>query len=330
MKDASLKHIHSQVLQNVLLRLERTFQNYHRDRNVGQPRFKRYGRYNSITYPQYGAFSIMENKLKLSFVNGLIKIKIHRIPVGTIKTCTIIRDIDRWFACITTTTAIKNNTNIKTDSVIGLDVGLTNWITLSDGGQVIDRPRFLKQSIARIKSLQRNLSRKKKGSKNRNKARIHLAKAWRKVRLQRQDYCHKVTTDLTKRYRTLIFEKLSIGNMVRNHNLATSILDATWYKIKQLAAYKAEVYQVPARNTTQMCSNCGCLPDVKKELNNRIHDCLYCGLKLDRDHNAAINVLNQGLGLGQTFVERKPLLVSNIEASKLLSMKQEAHELIRG
>jgi len=122
MKDASLKHIHSQVLQNVLLRLERTFQNYHRDRNVGQPRFKRYGRYNSITYPQYGAFSIRENKLKLSFVNGLIKIKIHRIPVGTIKTCTIIRDIDRWFACITTITAISNNTNIKTDSVIGLDV----------------------------------------------------------------------------------------------------------------------------------------------------------------------------------------------------------------
>ena len=79
-----------------------------------------------------------------------------------------------------------------------------------------------------------------------------------------------------------------------------------------------------------MCSNCGCLPDVKKELNNRIHDCLYCGLKLDRDHNAAINVLNQGLGLGQTFVERKPLLVSNIEASKLLSMKQQAHDLSHG
>jgi putative transposase len=326
----SLKHIHSQVLQNVILRLERTFQNYHRDRKVGQPRFKRRDRYNSITYPQYGAFSIKENKLRLSFIDGLIKIKMHKIPIGTIKTCTIIRDINRWFACITTTNEIKNNHTNKDDSVVGVDVGLTNWMTLSNG-QVIDRPRFMAKSIEKIKRLQRILSRKKKGSKNRNKARIHLAKAWRKVRLQRQDYCHKVTTDLTKRYRTLIFEKLSIKNMVKNHNLATSILDATWYKIKQLAAYKAEVYQeVPARNTTQMCSNCGCLPDVKKELNNRIHDCLYCGLKLDRDHNAAINVLNQGLGLGQTFVERKPLLVSNIEASKLLSMKQEAHDLSHG
>jgi len=92
----NLKHINSQVLQNVILRLERAFQNYHRDRKVGQPRFKRHDRYNSITYPQYGPFSIRENRLKLSFVNGLVKIKMHRIPVGTMKTCTIIRDIDRW------------------------------------------------------------------------------------------------------------------------------------------------------------------------------------------------------------------------------------------
>ena len=94
--DDAIKHnnIHSQVLQTVILRLERAFQNYHRDRKVGQPRFKRHGRYNSITYPQYGSFSIRENRLKLSFVNGLIKIKMHRIPVGTMKTCTIIMDID--------------------------------------------------------------------------------------------------------------------------------------------------------------------------------------------------------------------------------------------
>ena len=286
MKDASLKHIHSQVLQNVILRLERAFQNYHRDRmKVGQPRFKRHGRYNSITYPQYGSFSIRENRLKLTFVNGLIKIKMHRIPVGTMKTCTIIRDIDRWFVCITMTTTIKN-TNIKiknkNDSVIGVDVGLTNWITLSDG-QVIDRPKFLAKSLKKIKTLQRKLSKKKKGSHNKLKATIQLAKLWRKVRLQREDYCHKVTTDLTKRYRTMIFEKLSISNMVKNHNLATSILDATWYKIKQLAAYKAEVYQeVPAKDTTQICSSCGYLPNIKKKLDDRIHECLSCGLKLER------------------------------------------------
>jgi putative transposase len=251
-----------------------------------------------------------------------------------LKTCTIIRDIDRWFACITltnTNTTITAN-NIKNDSVIGVDIGLTNWITLSDG-QVIDRPKFLAKSLKKIKTLQRILSKKKNGSKNRQKARIALAKLWRNVRLQREDYCHKVTTNLTKRYRTIIFEKLFIGNMIKNHNLASSILDATWYKIKQLAAYKAEVYQeVPARDTTQRCSSCGCLPDIKKKLDDRIHKCFNCGLVMDRDHNAALNVLRKSIGLGQTFVERKPLLVSNVisETSKLLSMKQEAHELIRG
>jgi putative transposase len=168
-----LKRIHSQVLQDVLLRLNKTFQNFFRGQSK-RPRFKRYGRYNSITYPQYGAFSIKENRLKLSFINGLIKIELHRIPIGSVKTCTIIRDIDRWFACISTTAA-TTDVNVKHNSMIGIDVGLTNWITLSNG-QVIDRPKFLDNSIGKIKTLQRNLSRKKKGSKNRWKAKIHGGK----------------------------------------------------------------------------------------------------------------------------------------------------------
>lgn len=98
---SSLQKIHSQVLQTVISRLERAFQNYHSDKRrvVGQPNFKRYGRYNSIIYPQFGSFHIKENRLRLAFIDGLIKIRLHRIPIGTIKTCTIIRDIDRWFAC---------------------------------------------------------------------------------------------------------------------------------------------------------------------------------------------------------------------------------------
>ena len=103
---------------------------------------------------------------------------------------------------------------------------------------------------------------------------------------------------LTKRYRTLIFEKLSISNMVKNHNLAISILDATWYKIKQLAAYKAEIYQeVPAKDTNQICSSCGYLPDIKKKLDDRIHECLSCGLKLDRDHNCSNQCIKIGSGI---------------------------------
>ena len=311
----SLNHIHSQVLQNVLLRLERAFQNFHRDMSMGHPCFKRRGRYNSITYAQYGGFQIKENKLKLSFVKGLIKIKLNRIPIGSLKTCTIIRDIDRWFACISTN--VKNSSSIKSNSIIGVDVGLTNWITLSNG-QVIDRPDFLNKSIHKIKTLHQNLSRKKKGSKNRWKAKIQLAKTWRKVKLQREDYCHKVTANLAANYKTIVFEKLSIKNMTKSHNLATSILDATWYQVKQLAAYKAEVKEVNARNTTQTCSQCGLI--VGKDLSIRLHECLNCGLKLDRDHNAALNILHLGQEL--TLAERKPILVSKVNRNKQVNIDE--------
>lgn len=314
----SLKRIHSQVLQNVILRLERAFQNYHRDKSIGQPNFKRHHRYNSITYPQYGSFCIKENKLKLAFVDGLIKLRLHRIPVGNIKTCTIIRDIDRWFACFSCNNVTRNTTN----NAVGVDVGLLNWITLSNG-ETIDRPRFLKGSINKIKSLQRDLARKKKGSKNRNKARMKLAKAWRKTRLQREDYCHKVTTNLARKFGTIVFEKLSIRDMVKNHKLAGSILDSTWYRIRQLAAYKAEVILVDPKNTTQRCSKCGLLPEKKIDLKTRIYEC-RCGLVLNRDHNSALEILR--LGSERTHIEKEPLLVSH-ETSKLFQGNMKPRHL---
>jgi putative transposase len=317
----TLKRVHSQVLQNVMLRLERAFQNYnrlqsillrrqrasgsfHRDKSLGYPKFRRHGRYNSLIYPQYGSFEIKENKLKLAFVNGLIKVKLHRLIIGEIKTCTIVRDIDRWFACFSCDSVVRNTNN----NTIGVDVGLLNWMTLSNG-QVIDRPAFLKNSIQKIKKLQRSVSQKKRGSKNRNKIRIKLAKAWRKVRLQREDYCQKITTNLAKRFGTIIFEKLSIANMTKNHNLAASIFDATWYKLKQLAAYKAEVISVNPINTSQRCSRCQNILKAKMDLSVRTYECPKCGLVLGRDYNSALDILRLGQEL--TFAERKPILVKN-------------------
>ncbi|MGC2569867.1 MAG: transposase [Candidatus Nitrosopolaris sp.] len=315
---SSLQRIHSQVLQSVISRLERAFQNYHRDkRRVGQPNFKRYGRYNSITYSQFGSFHIKENRLRLAFIDGLIKIRLHRIPIGTIKTCTIIRDIDRWFACFVCNDdadRVKTRNN-KTASV---DVGLNNWMIL-DNGELIDRPRFLDAAIKNIKRLQADLSRKKKGSRHWQKAKISLAKAWRKVRLQREDYCHKVTTRLAKRFQTIVFEKLSIHKMVKNHRLADKILDATWYKLRQLAAYKAEVVTVDPSNTTQRCSRCGLIPEKKIRLDVRIYNCNGCDLVIDRDHNAALNILK--MGSERTHVEKKPL------RKQASLMKRKAHML---
>jgi putative transposase len=161
---------------------------------------------------------------------------------------------------------------------------------------------------------------KKKGSKNRQKAKIALAKAWRKVRLQRDDYCQKTTTNLAKRFGTIVFEKLSIQKMVKNHRLAGKILDATWYRLRQLAAYKAEVVLVDPGNTTQRCSRCGLIYEKKIGLDVRVYECSNCGLVLDRDHNAALNILR--LGSEGTLVKKKPLLVKN---KQVTSMKHEAH-----
>ena len=315
---SSLQKIHSQVLQTVISRLERAFQNYHIDRVVGQPNFKRYGRYNSITYPQFGSFHIKENRLRLAFIDGLIKVRIHRIPIGTIKTCTIIRDIDRWFACFACSDDAANRVKTRNNKTASVDVGLNNWMKL-DNGERIDRPRFLDAAIKNIKRLQADLSRKKKGSKHWQKGKVSLAKAWRKVRLQREDYCQKVTTKLAKRFQTIVFEKLSIDKMVKNHRLADKILDATWYKLRQLAAYKAEVVIVDPSNTTQRCSRCGLIPEKKIGLDVRIYNCNGCGLVIDRDHNAALNILK--MGSERTHVEKKPLL------KQASLMKHEAHML---
>jgi putative transposase len=122
---------------------------------------------------------------------------------------------------------MEKTTNGITASI---DVGLHNWIVLNNG-KLLERPRFLDTAVENIKRLQRDLSRKKKGSMRWQKAKIALAKAWRKVRLQRENYCQKVTTNLAKRFETIVFEKLSISKMVKNHKLAGEILDATWYKL---------------------------------------------------------------------------------------------------
>lgn len=212
---------------------------------------------------------------------------------GNPKTCTIIRDVDRWFACFSYN---NNREKIANGRTVGIDVGIKNWITLSSG-DMVDRPRFYDSAVGNTKKLQRNLSRKKKGSKNRKKARIRLAKAWRKVRLQREDYCHKITSDLSKRFQTMVFERLDIQEMVESsvachkRQLTKNILDASWYKLKQLAAYKAEIVLIDPAGSTQKCSRCGFISEEKITLDVRTYECKNCGLVLDRDYNAAINIV---------------------------------------
>jgi putative transposase len=301
-----LGQVHSQVLQDVVFRLDKAFGSFF-GTLARFPKFKRRGRYNSFNYPQLGGFKITDGGLYLSMI-GKVRVVLHREIEGRLKTCTVIRDIDQWYACIT---AEKEDTVSKTNGrpTVGIDLGVKAVAALSDG-TILPAPKLLKKSEVEIKTLQRSLSRKKNGSRNREKAKVALEKAWRRLRNRRNDFAHKTSRFFADNYGLIVFEDLKIPNMVKNHHLASAILDACWGKTRQLTAYKAErrggrVILVEPRGTSQECSGCG--KTVEKALSERVHSCPHCGLKLDRDVNAARNILARGLE--QARVETKPLPV---------------------
>ncbi|MEW6603865.1 MAG: transposase [Thermoproteota archaeon] len=340
-----LKQVHSQVLQDIILRLDKAYHAFFK-KLARYPKFKRKGKYNSFTYPQYNnGWKIRDDEYLVLSCIGSIKIKMHRmIPVGTLKTCAIVRDVDQWYACITTiidddgvVASAANKYHDDLTKSVGIDVGLLKWLTLSDG-KVIPNPLNFDTQAKKIKRLQKNLARKQKGSKNSEKARIQLAKAWRHVRRCRDDFVHKTSKTIADDgYTFVVFEKLNIANMVRNHHLAQAIMDATWGKLRQYTAYKVEegrggggrVITVDPSGTSQKCSGCGVEAKEKLDLSVRIFECHSCGLVIDRDLNAAKNI--EKLGLEQACAEKQPLLVRQRQRiSKFASRKQEAHEFIRG
>lgn len=198
---------------------------------------------------------------------------------------------------------------------VGVDLGVSSLASLSDG-TIIAAPKFLRMSEREIKALQKRLSRKKEGSKNQEKAKIQLARAWRRVRNRRHDFSHKVSRRLADNYGIIVFENLRTINMVKNHSLASAILDACWGKLRLSTAYKAErlggrEILVNPRGSSQECSRCRNM--VPKSLSERVHRCPHCGLVLDRDVNAARVTLARGLE--QARVEVEPLSV--LRTSKL-------------
>ncbi len=273
----------------MLRRLDKNFRNFFR--GFGYPRFKGRNRYNSFTYSQSG-FEILrlDGKLKLSKI-GQIRIILHREIEGRIKTCTIKRDIDRWYAVFSVETDKKvKPATIKTS--VGIDVGLTTLLTLSNGKQ-IEPPKYLRQSEDKLSHEQKRLSKKKSGSKNRDKQRLNVARIHRKIRDQRKDFAHKTSRWLVDTYDQIVFEDLRIQNMMQNHHLARSISDAGWYQLQNFTAYKAEwagkyVEFCIANGTSQECHVCGNIEHLT--LADRIFHCSRCGNIEDRDVNASINI----------------------------------------
>ena len=306
-----LKQVYSQVLQNCQVRVDLAFKAFFRRVKSGDapgyPRFKGKGRYDSFTYPQTG-FKIVDGKLHLSKI-GDIKIKLHRVIDGEIKTLTIKRSANsKWFASFVAD--IGDVISSRNDhSVVGIDVGISSFATLSNGDK-IDNPRIYKVEEKNLARAQRKFSATTKGSIERRKRLKVVQRVHERIANKRKDFIHKVSRHLVDTYRYIVFEDLAITNMLKNHHLAKAISDASWGMLINITTSKAveagsEVILVDPRNTSQMCSRCGTI--VKKNLSVRIHKCPNCGLVMDRDENAAINILRLGLQ-SQGIAQKAPML----------------------
>ncbi len=332
-----LPQVHSQVLQDVALRLERASERFlKRDKNgrkAGYPRFKGWNRYDSFTYPQYGNGAILKDgRLQLSKI-GTVRIFQHRPipPNATIKTCTIRRELEKWYACFTVEMEETATPPRHPKTQVGVDLGLNSLLTLSNGEKV-QPPKFLRKMERKLKREQRRLSRKEKRSRNWTRQTMRVAKVHRKVRLQRMDFNHKLSRMLVNRFDMIIFERLRIQNMIKNHQLAKSIADAGWGQLQTFTSYKAAeagavVKFVDPYDTTADCSRCGF--HVPKTLSKRVHECPNCGFMLDRDWNAALNIFNRvGWGTAElTPEEIQPLLRPCVVAEQAGSKNQEAPDL---
>lgn len=291
----SLKSIHSQILQNVNDRVIKSFNGFFtrvkKGQTAGYPRFKNIHRYNSFTYPQTGFKFTSQKKLKISKI-GEVSIKFHRMIKGVIKTLTIEKTpTNKWFACFNAVQDIIPPIRLS-NKIVGLDLGLENFATLSDG-IIIENPRLLKESLELLQSRSRHLSKKSKGSCNRLKSRLRLAKLHEKVYNQRLDFLHKLTSKLVKEYDCIALEDLQVSSM-NNKYLQFSINDVSWDRFRQLLTYKAEeagckLDFVNPKDTSKKCSKCDRLQDMP--LSKRIYNC-SCGNSMSRDFNSSLNILH--------------------------------------
>jgi putative transposase len=292
-----LKEVYSQVLQDVARRIDKTYQSFFRrirnGERAGFPRFKPQTRYDSFTYPQSG-FVLGGKHIDLSKI-GHVRIKLHRQPQGIIKTCTITKKNGRYYACLSC--EIEAQLLPETNRRIGVDLGVKHLAATSDG-QFFEAPNCLRNNEAKLKRQQKSVARKQRGANRRRKAVAVLARQHERVANQRKDYAHKVSRMLVDNYDLIAFEDLNVQGLMKNHHLAKSITDAGWNGLVQLVMYKAEsagrqVVWVDPRQTSQKCSTCHEI--VKKTLAERIHRCHHCGTELDRDVNAAINILARAI-----------------------------------
>ncbi|NEO81110.1 transposase [Moorena sp. SIO4G3] len=308
------KQIHSQVLQDVVKRVKLSFDRFIKGdsngRRSGRPRFKKLHRYRTFTYPQMKEGCLEGDLINLPKI-GKVKVVLHRpIPSGfKIKTASITKKCDGYYLVLSLEdkTVPEVKPDINPNSIIGIDVGLKDFLTTSEG-ETVEIPQYYRACQKRLKVIQKRVSRRKKGGKNRLKAIKQLGKQHKKVADKRKDFHFKTANYLLSKYDVVAHEKLNVKGLTKSR-LAKSVLDAGWSSFLTILTSKAEnagllAVAVSPNNTSQNCSNCG--KKVPKKLHIRWHDCPDCGCSLDRDHNAAINIKNRAAG--QSVLKAQRLL----------------------
>ena len=316
-----LSTVHAHLLQNVAIRVDLAFQAFFRRVKAGEtpgyPREKGAGQYDSLTFKEYGnGCKLGENSVTLSKI-GTIKAVVHRVVEGVYKTCTLRRQGEKWYACFAV--EVQPEPLPPSEEAIGLDVGLNQFAALSNG-EFVPNPRFLRKDEKALAKAQRKVEKYRKGSPAQRKARKVVRRIHERIANRRHDFAHQTARKLVNRFGRLAVEKLTVKNLSKHpapkqaeetgaflpngasqkSGLNKSILDAAWGMFRTVLASKAEsagrqYAEVNPAWTSQDCSGCGYR--AKKKLSERWHYCPMCSLSLDRDTNAAINILKTAVGL---------------------------------
>ena len=303
------------VLQNILKVQYQTFLKFFK-KECGFPKFKSYKEnYQSIKmnytngnigilekdieYTSSGKFKKQNCRIKIPKVKQ-IKIAYSRQYEGRIVSATLSRDTDNKYYVSLCCVDIKQQLLEQTGAVVGIDLGIKEFATTSDR-EVINNPKFYRKYEEQLIKSQRKFSKRKKGSNNRNKQRLKVNKWHKKITNCRIDFLQKLSTKLIRNYDIICLEDLASSNMMKNHKLAKSIADASFFEFNRQLEYKARWnYKLISRinrfyPSSQLCSNCGTQSNQTKDLAVRTYKCKKCGLEIDRDYNASINILNEGL-----------------------------------
>lgn len=299
-EESWLQDFHSKMLQMVVHKIDgsrKALKVLNRNgRKTGKLAFARADDYNSFTYNQSGFKIVRHGQTDLLWLSkiGYVEIRLHR-AVQHIKQITILRETHEWFAVICCGVSNQVFTFIDPRKSVGIDVGITKFSHDSDD-HIIDNPLYLTKAVKPLRRASRRLSRRKKGSSNWNKAKTRLQILHRQVKHKRRDFAHKASHYYAQKYDIIFLERLHALNMVRNRHLARYVLDSGWGMFKTLAEYKAKMtISVNPKNTSIVCSRCA--NNVPKTLAVRIHKCDVCGLVIDRDYNASLNIKQRGLCL---------------------------------